>query len=170
VVGTGDFTGNGTDDILFRNNSTGDTWIEAISNGAFAGWHQIGGSNTSYSAVGVGDFFGNGTDDILFRNNSSGDTWIEAISNGAFASWQQVGGSNTTYAVAASLTGALITISPFRAPPLKGSTRHASAPGAARGCAGFYIMPSGPAPATATKGVKSSIIIPSSDPLDPFAP
>jgi hypothetical protein len=40
----------------------------------------------------------------------------------------------------------------------------------ARGCAGFYIMPSGQAPATATKGVKSSIIIPSSDPLDPFAP
>jgi hypothetical protein len=30
VVGIGDFFGNSTDDILFRNNSTGDTWIEAI--------------------------------------------------------------------------------------------------------------------------------------------
>jgi hypothetical protein len=37
------------DDILFRNNSTGDTWFEAISNGASAGWNQIGGSNTSYT-------------------------------------------------------------------------------------------------------------------------
>ena len=49
VVAVGDFFGNGTDDILFRNNSTGDTWFEAISNGAFNGWHQVGGSNTSYT-------------------------------------------------------------------------------------------------------------------------
>jgi hypothetical protein len=27
----------------------GDTWFEAVSNGASAGWHQIGGSNTTYS-------------------------------------------------------------------------------------------------------------------------
>ena len=49
VVAVGDYSGNGTDDILFRNNSTGDTWFEAISNGAFNGWHQVGGSNTSYT-------------------------------------------------------------------------------------------------------------------------
>jgi hypothetical protein len=66
VVGIGDFYGNGTDDILFRNNSTGDTWIEAISNGAFASWQQVGGSNTGYAVVAVGDYFGNGTSDILF--------------------------------------------------------------------------------------------------------
>jgi len=35
--------------LLFRNNSTGDTWFEAIANGSFNGWHQIGGSNTSYT-------------------------------------------------------------------------------------------------------------------------
>jgi hypothetical protein len=56
------FFGNGTDSILFRNNSTGDTWFEAITNGAFAGWNQIGGSNTSYAVVGTGDFTGNGTE------------------------------------------------------------------------------------------------------------
>jgi hypothetical protein len=80
-------------------NSTGDTWIEAITNGASAGWHQIGGSDTHYSVVGVGDFFGNGTDNILFRNNSTGDIWFEAMSNGAFAGWAQIGGSDTTYSV-----------------------------------------------------------------------
>ena len=82
-----------------RNNATGDTWVEAISNGSFNGWHQVGGSDTTYAVVGTGDFYGNGTDDILFRNNSTGDTWIEAISNGAFNGWNQIGGSNKSYTV-----------------------------------------------------------------------
>jgi hypothetical protein len=69
AVGVGDFYGTGTSDVLFRNDSTGDTWIEAISNGAYAGWSPIGGSDTHYSVVGVADFYGNGTDDILFRND-----------------------------------------------------------------------------------------------------
>ena len=85
--------------MLFRNASTGDTWFEALSNGAFNGWHQVGGSDTHYAVVGVGDYFGNGTDDILFRNNSTGDTWVEALSNGASAGWHQIGGSNTSYTV-----------------------------------------------------------------------
>jgi hypothetical protein len=99
-IGTfGNFTGSGTSGILFSNQATGDTWLEVMSNGAFDGWQQIGGSDTSYAEVGVGDFYGTGTDDILFRNNSTGDTWIETISNGAFASWNQIGGSNTQYSV-----------------------------------------------------------------------
>jgi hypothetical protein len=28
---------------------SGDTWFEAISSGGFAGWHQVGGSNTAYT-------------------------------------------------------------------------------------------------------------------------
>jgi hypothetical protein len=56
-----------------------------MSNAAFSGWSEIGGSDTHYSVAGVADFYGNGTDDILFRDNSTGDTWIEGISNGAFA-------------------------------------------------------------------------------------
>jgi hypothetical protein len=39
-----------TADILFRNNA-GDTWVEQITNGAFAGWNQIGGSSTSFSVL-----------------------------------------------------------------------------------------------------------------------
>jgi hypothetical protein len=48
-----DFTFDRTSDILFRNNSTGDTWFEAMSNGTPAGWNQIGGSNTSYAEVAI---------------------------------------------------------------------------------------------------------------------
>jgi hypothetical protein len=98
----GDFYGSGTDDILFRNNLTGDMWFEAVSNGAFAGWHQVGGSDTSYAVVGIGDYFGNNTSDILFRNNA-GDTWFAAMTNDAFAGWNQIGGSDPAYSVPSTL-------------------------------------------------------------------
>ena len=40
----------------------------------------------------------------------------------------------------------------------------------ARGCAGFYVKPTGTAPASSTRGMPCSIIIPSSDRLDAFGP
>jgi hypothetical protein len=39
----------------------------------------------------------------------------------------------------------------------------------ARGCAGFYIMPAQTVPASATRAVKSSILVPNNDRLDAFA-
>jgi len=96
---TDDFNRDRVSDILFRDDLSGDTWVELISNGAFGSWNQIGGSSTSYAVAGVGDFYGTGTSDALFRNIASGDTWFEAISNGAFAGWNQIGGSDTTYSV-----------------------------------------------------------------------
>jgi probable HAF family extracellular repeat protein len=95
-----DFLSANTSDILFRDDSSGDTWFEAMSSGAANGWNQIGGSSTNYAAVGVGDFYGTGTSDALFRNNATGDTWFETISNGASAGWNQIGGSDTHYSVA----------------------------------------------------------------------
>ena len=41
-MGVGDFTGDGTDDILFRDNATGDTGLHEMSNGVNIGWHDIG--------------------------------------------------------------------------------------------------------------------------------
>jgi ELWxxDGT repeat protein len=98
-----DFNATNTSDVLFRNTTSGDTWFEAISNGAPrtpSPWQEIGGSDTHYAVLGVGDFYGTGASDILFRNSSTGDTWFEAISNGAFAGWHQIGGSDTHYSVA----------------------------------------------------------------------
>jgi hypothetical protein len=40
----------------------------------------------------------------------------------------------------------------------------------ARGCAGFYMLPSGLAPENATRDHARTIIIPNYDVLDPFAP
>jgi aryl-phospho-beta-D-glucosidase BglC (GH1 family) len=94
-----DFNADGVSDILFRNDSSGDTWFETMSEGNFNGWSQIGGSSTTYAAVGVGYFYGAGTSDPLFRNNATGDTWVETISSGTFAGWNQIGGSDTHYTV-----------------------------------------------------------------------
>jgi hypothetical protein len=39
----------------------------------------------------------------------------------------------------------------------------------ARGCAGFYVLPTQTVPPDATRGTTTSIIIPNMDPLDPFS-
>jgi hypothetical protein len=52
VVGTGDYLGNGTTDVLFRNNGSGDTGFYAIVNGANAGWHDVSASSTAYHTAG----------------------------------------------------------------------------------------------------------------------
>jgi hypothetical protein len=89
----------GGSDILFRNDTTGDTGFYAINNGANTGWNDVGASSTAYGVVGAGDFYGNGTSDILYRNNSNGDTGFYQISNGANVGWQDIGMSSTAYIV-----------------------------------------------------------------------
>ena len=70
-----------------------------MNDGAFKGWHQIGGSNAAYAVAAVGDYDGNGTSDILFRNNASGDTWFAAMNNGALDGWHQVATTDPSYSV-----------------------------------------------------------------------
>jgi glucose/arabinose dehydrogenase len=97
TVGTAiksDFNGDGFGDILFRNNSTGDTGYTDIHNNVF---QSLGGSPTGYSVAGAGDFNGDGFGDILWRNNSTGDTGYADIHNGIF---HGLGGSPTAYSVA----------------------------------------------------------------------
>jgi uncharacterized delta-60 repeat protein len=88
-----DFNGDGFSDILWRNNSTGDTGYSDIHNNAF---QSLGGSPTANSVVGTGDFNGDHFSDVLWRNTSTGDTGYTDIHNGVFHS---LGGSPTTYSV-----------------------------------------------------------------------
>jgi hypothetical protein len=50
VAGIGEYYGNGTDDILWRNATTGDVGVWAMNNGQ-ATWHDLGISATSFNTV-----------------------------------------------------------------------------------------------------------------------
>ena len=127
VEGTGDFNGDGTSDILFRNDATGDVGFYQMNNGANAGWHEIGFSSTAYSIVGTGDFNGDGTTDILFRNATNGDVGFYQMSNGALQGWHDIGLSSTAYSVATvgdyAATAPLTFCSEMQAPGTWASTR-----------------------------------------------
>jgi Ca2+-binding RTX toxin-like protein len=77
-AGTGDFTGNGTSDVLWQNVPSGevDTWL--ITNGQLTGGSAIGHASSVWQPLGTGDFNADGTSDILWRNTSTGevDTWL----------------------------------------------------------------------------------------------
>ena len=85
VAGTGDFNGDGRDDILWRN-SNGDVtnWL-GQANGNFTGnaANSYNNPGASWSVAGTGDFNGDGRDDILWRN-SNGDVtnWLGTATGG----------------------------------------------------------------------------------------
>ena len=101
VAGTGDWTGSGTDGILWFNSSTGDTDEWQLSGGNWAASVDLGTHPTnatdgsSYQIAGIGDFFDNGRDDVLWTSvnsdgtvatdiwelNSSGQ-WMASVSPG----------------------------------------------------------------------------------------
>jgi hypothetical protein len=75
-VGTGDFNGDGRDDVLWRSGSGQvATWLGQANGGLLSTATANPGS--SWGVASIGDYNGDGRDDILLRN-SSGDigTWL----------------------------------------------------------------------------------------------
>jgi ELWxxDGT repeat protein len=102
VAGVGDFTGDGIDDILFRNNTTGDLgYVQLKGDGTFQGWHSMSayGVDPAYTVAGIGDFNGEGTGDILFRNNATGKTMFEEMRNGVSLGFHLIGFSDPNFSV-----------------------------------------------------------------------
>lgn len=92
VAGTGDFDGDGADDVLLRNSTTGliGAWI--LNNGAYQRYSSIGIADPAvWDVVGVGRLDGDWTDDVLLRNSATGliGAWI--INNGGYQSWASIG-------------------------------------------------------------------------------
>ena len=86
VVGTGDFNGDGFDDLLWRNDAGTITDLLGMSNGAFVG-NVVNLSlnpGVGWYVAETGDFNGDGFDDVLLRDGT-GNTidWL-GQANGAF--------------------------------------------------------------------------------------
>src|SRR6201991_14819 len=89
IAGTGDFDGNGHDDIVWSDGGFVFVW----DNGQSTGAHQIingGGVSSSVHISGTGDFDGNGREDVLWRDDSGG---VYVWNNGQASGGHTVGGS-----------------------------------------------------------------------------
>jgi VCBS repeat-containing protein len=99
VAGVGDFNGDGTADVLWRNPTTGrvDEW--RMQNDNWAGSVDLGARGTSQQVAGIGDFNGDGTDDVLWRDSATGrlDLWIMA--NGQWSKSVDLGAHGTDWKV-----------------------------------------------------------------------
>jgi len=88
VVGVGDFTGNGTDDVLWQNPTTGEVDEWQIAGGQWSASVDLGAHpGAGWTIAGVGDFFGNGIDDILWTNSAGGTVQTDIWQLGSDGKW-----------------------------------------------------------------------------------
>lgn len=72
VLGTGDFNGDGSSDVLLLNTQSGTVADWSVRNNTSGSFTSIAGiaPGTGWNYLGVGDFNGDGTSDILWQNGS----------------------------------------------------------------------------------------------------
>src|SRR5262249_56575198 len=89
VIGTGDFDGNGANDILFRHdNGEVVVWLLNSTGQLLTAPQVVGNAPLIYHVDGTGDLNGDGRSDIIFRDPSG--TVIEWLINGASLQTAQV--------------------------------------------------------------------------------
>jgi hypothetical protein len=82
ILGTGDFDGDGTSDILWRDTKTSQVGIWRMVGGNVAAFWYPGTETTDWQVQGIGDMDWDGKDDIVWRHMPYGDTHIWAMNGG----------------------------------------------------------------------------------------
>ncbi|MBR7120591.1 MAG: AIDA repeat-containing protein [Lentisphaeria bacterium] len=85
---TGDFEGDGIDDIIVKNNSTRDVWVWDDGKSSSARWRGTLGEGFEIEAA--GDYNGDGKDDILLREHKSGWGGVGYWSAGYAGNWNDL--------------------------------------------------------------------------------
>jgi hypothetical protein len=114
VLGTGDITGDGRDDIFVRRLSDNSVRVRFVaplgednifrltddSNGfqpsfftpAGSGWATIGQAPANWAPVGVGDMNGDGIPDIVWRNTTTGANGLWLLDASGAITWREIEG------------------------------------------------------------------------------
>jgi hypothetical protein len=84
IVGTGDFNGDGRDDVLWRNDAgTIANWLGQPDGGFIGNPNFYATLSNDWQIVGVGDFNGDGGDDIALRHSDGTVTdWLGQVDGG----------------------------------------------------------------------------------------
>jgi hypothetical protein len=78
IDGVADFTGDGKDDLLWRNRATGDNYLYPMVASAILATEGYLRSvpDQAWRIVQVGDFDGDGKADVLWRNSDTGENYV----------------------------------------------------------------------------------------------
>jgi serralysin len=97
VVGTGDFNGDGTSDIVWRDD-TGNTEIWLMNGANVLAVAALGNQGTAWSIAQVGDYNGDGRSDLIWRKND-GDTTMWFMNSGTVIGTSSLGNIGTNWTI-----------------------------------------------------------------------
>src|SRR5437773_1974635 len=86
IQGIGDFDGDGSADMLWRNSSTGDNYIYLMNGLKTACCGSITAVSLAWQVQAVGDYNGDGKADILWRNSATGEDYAYLMNGWVIAS------------------------------------------------------------------------------------
>lgn len=79
---SGDFNGDGDDDLFWRNPITGENQIQLFSNGKPTGFSPYNAiADTGWSIVGAGDLDGDKTTDLIWQHKTSNEIYSQLLHN-----------------------------------------------------------------------------------------